>query len=67
MRIIVAALLIIGLFALNVYLYRANRATPLPEGCENLETPQCHGCGIMDCAIKQKLQEKERENEHANI
>ncbi len=64
MRIIIAALLIIGLFALNVFLYRANNATPVPEGCENTEMPQCSGCGIMDCAIKKKLEEKEREEKH---
>lgn len=60
MSTIVAALLVVGLFALNVYLYRANKATPIPEGCENVELPQCHGCGISDCAIKQKMIEKER-------
>lgn len=64
MQVLVAALLIIGLFALNVYLYRANQATPVPEGCENLKTPQCAGCGIMDCAIKQKLIQEERGKEN---
>jgi len=48
---IVAACIIIGLFFLNVWLYRTNKKTPVPEGCENL-TPDCHSCGIKDCSSR---------------
>ena len=53
LSIIVAVILVVGLFGINVWLYRANQATPVPEGCEDL-TPQCATCGIVDCAIRSK-------------
>ena len=43
--------IILALFYINVYLYRANKKTPVPEGCENLK-PDCAACGIEKCAIR---------------
>ncbi len=51
MRAIIAVLLAVGLFLLNVVLLRLNRKTPVPEGCENLK-PDCNACGITDCSMK---------------
>lgn len=55
------AVLIVGvLFSINVWLYRNNKKTPVPEGCENFR-PECGACGIRDCAMRsQFLTEEER-------
>ena len=54
---VVCAILIAGaLLGLNVWLYIANKKTPVPEGCESLK-PDCSGCGITDCAIRRKEEE----------
>ena len=59
MKILVAVLLVMGLFGLNVLLYKKNRETPVPEGCENL-VPDCKACGITDCALRNEfLRQKE--------
>ncbi len=51
MQSIIGVLILLALFIANVYLYRANKNTPLPEGCENLK-PDCAACGIAHCAIR---------------
>ena len=61
MQYLVAVAILVGLFALNVVLYRANKKTPVPEGCENLQ-PDCEACGIQACPIRKV----EREEEHAD-
>ncbi len=34
-----------------------NKKTPKPEGCENLH-PECASCGILDCALREKVLDK---------
>jgi hypothetical protein len=51
MKILFAILIAGSLLGLNVWLYKANKNTPVPEGCENLK-PDCHGCGITDCSLR---------------
>ncbi len=49
-----AVLIAVALVGINVLLYRMNRATPVPEGCENLK-PDCSACGIRDCAVRSQM------------
>ncbi|MBP3867635.1 MAG: hypothetical protein J6D38_00845 [Solobacterium sp.] len=56
MRVLFGILIAAALLGLNVWLYIANKNTPVPEGCENLK-PDCSGCGITDCAIRKKEEE----------
>ena len=51
LRIVVAALLAVGFFALNVWLLRLNQKTPKPEGCEDLKA-ECSACGISECSVR---------------
>lgn len=53
LSVVVAILLVVSLFVLNAWLYKANKNTPVPEGCENLQ-PDCKGCGIKDCAVRKE-------------
>ena len=62
MSYLVACAILVGLFALNVWLYRANQKTPVPEGCENLQ-PDCEACSMQGCPIRKV----EREEDHADI
>lgn len=57
MSVIFAILIAAALLGLNVWLYTANKKTPVPEGCENLK-PDCHGCGITDCTLRRKEEEQ---------
>ena len=57
MNVIFAILIAAALLGLNVWLYTANKKTPVPEGCENLK-PDCHGCGITDCTLRRKEEEQ---------
>ena len=61
MKALIAILLITGLFLLNVWLYRNNQKTPVPEGCENLK-PECSACGIRDCAMRRQFMNEGDEN-----
>lgn len=61
MKVLVAVGLVVGLFLLNAILLRANKKTPVPEGCENL-TPDCNACGIRDCAIKGTYKKENKED-----
>ena len=56
MRVLFAILIAGALLGLNVWLYTANKKTPVPEGCENLK-PDCTGCGITDCTLRNKEEE----------
>lgn len=58
MRILFAILIAGALLGLNVWLYQANRKTPVPEGCETLK-PDCRGCGITDCSLRRKEENRE--------
>lgn len=60
-----------GLYALLIgavlaglagFLTVKNHRTPVPEGCENLK-PDCKGCGIADCAVRQSDAKKEKKGE----
>ncbi|MCR5229569.1 MAG: hypothetical protein K6D03_05540 [Solobacterium sp.] len=56
------AVLVAGvLLGLYVILMTLNKKTPVPEGCENLR-PDCKACGIADCAVRVKYEEKEGAN-----
>lgn len=57
MNSIFAVLIAVALFGVNALLYVLNKKTPVPEGCEDL-TPDCAGCGIMDCAMRRKKEEE---------
>lgn len=66
MRFVLAIGLTVGLFLLVVVSYRLNKKTPVPEGCENLH-PDCHACGIADCAIRDDMMKKIKEElDHGN-
>jgi len=52
---VLAAVIIICLFLMNVWLYDKNKKTPVPEGCENLK-PECGSCGIADCALRSRYE-----------
>ena len=54
MNALYAVLIAFALLALNIWLLRANQKTPVPKGCENL-TPECHGCGITDCELRNSM------------
>ena len=58
MNILFGILIAGALVGLNVWLYAANKKTPVPEGCENLK-PDCRGCGITDCALRRKEENRE--------
>lgn len=60
MNIVLAVGLTVGLFGLVVLLYRMNKNTPVPKGCENLH-PDCQACGISDCAIRDDMMRKIKE------
>lgn len=51
---IAAVLIALALAGVNVALYRMNRNTPVPEGCENLK-PDCAACGIRDCSLRSQI------------
>ncbi len=57
MQVLFAILIAGALLGLNVWLYTANKKTPVPEGCENLK-PDCSGCGITDCTLRNKEEEQ---------
>ena len=57
MSAVFAALIAGALLGLNVWLYTANKKTPVPEGCENLK-PECSACGITDCSLRKKEEEQ---------
>ena len=57
MNAVFAALIAGALLGLNVWLYTANKKTPVPEGCENLK-PECSACGITDCSLRKKEEEQ---------
>ncbi len=59
MNALYAILIALALLALNIWLYRANQKTPVPQGCENLK-PDCHGCGITDCELKNSLENQKK-------
>lgn len=50
MKYVYAVLIVVALFALVIWSYRANKRTPVPKGCENLH-PDCKACGLTDCEI----------------
>lgn len=53
------AILIAGvLFGITIWLYYANKNTPVPEGCEDL-TPNCSACGIASCSLRNAKKETE--------
>jgi len=52
MKVLYGILIVGSLVLLYGFLYLKNRNTPAPEGCENLK-PDCNGCGIKDCALRQ--------------
>lgn len=60
MRTLIAILIMGALIGLNVVLMKKNKATPVPEGCENLK-PDCKGCGIASCEIRSEIEAKEGE------
>lgn len=66
MRALLAALIVAVLFGANVWLYRSNKKTPVPEGCENLR-PECGSCGIKDCAMRGQLMTERKEDNHGNL
>jgi hypothetical protein len=57
-KVLVIIALAGGLLLLNIVLIRANKKTPVPEGCENL-TPDCKSCGIGDCTMRGTFERKE--------
>ena len=65
MKALLAVLIIAVLFGLNVWLYRANKKTPVPTGCENLR-PECNACGIRDCAMRGQFTSGGKEDNHGN-
>ncbi|MBR4455040.1 MAG: hypothetical protein IKS32_02310 [Solobacterium sp.] len=60
MSVLFAILIAASLLGLNVVLYRMNKNTPVPEGCEELK-PDCTGCGITDCTLRRKEEEHEHD------
>ena len=44
-----AILFFAGMVGIYIWLYKANKNTPLPKGCENLKE-QCGGCHDTSCA-----------------
>ncbi|MBW9212148.1 MULTISPECIES: hypothetical protein [Terrabacteria group] len=56
----IAASIAVGLVALNVWLLRANRKTPVPKDCENMK-PDCEACGLLDCEIRNLYKENKVE------
>ncbi len=65
MNYVYAALIFVALFGLVVFSYRANKNTPVPEGCENLR-PECQACGIQDCELRTKVLNKIEEELEKN-
>lgn len=63
MKVLIAVVLVVGLFGVNVFLLRENRKTPVPEGCENL-TPDCKACGIKDCSMRNTLKGEKSDGNH---
>ena len=63
MKVLIAVALVVGLFLVNVFLLRANRKTPVPEGCENL-TPDCNACGIKDCSMRNTFKGENSNGNH---
>ena len=64
MNVVIAILIIIGLFVLNAYLFVKNKHTPVPKGCENL-TPDCGSCGLTDCTSRVKpIRKEENDGNH---
>jgi hypothetical protein len=61
MNVLIAILIVVGLFGINAYLFAKNKHTPVPKGCENL-TPDCGSCGITDCATRTKPIRKEEDH-----
>ncbi|MCH3960946.1 MAG: hypothetical protein LKF53_04225 [Solobacterium sp.] len=61
MKVLIAIVLVAGLFLLNVFLFRKNKHTPVPKGCENL-TPDCGSCGMSDCTSRMKPIRKEEDD-----
>ncbi|HAE15695.1 MAG TPA: hypothetical protein DCG51_04010 [Erysipelotrichaceae bacterium] len=65
MNFIYAILIGAALGALNIFLLKKNRETPVPEGCEDL-SPDCSACGIADCALREHyLNQKGENNQNA--
>ncbi len=60
MKYLIAMLLVGGLFGANVFLYKKNSETPVPEGCEDL-TPDCNACGITDCTLRNRYMKAKEE------
>ncbi len=54
MSALVAMLVAAGLGGLNFLLYKLNKETPVPEGCENLK-PECSACGIANCSLRSQF------------
>ena len=44
-----AILFFATMVGIYIWLYKANKKTPLPEGCENLKE-ECGGCHDTSCA-----------------
>lgn len=66
MQALYAVLIAVVLFALVIVSYYLNKKTPVPEGCENLH-PDCKGCGITSCAIRNDMMKKiEEELDHGD-
>lgn len=61
MSTVYAILIAGGLLAVTIWLYIANKNTPIPEGCENLQ-PDCKACDIATCSLRKKNTEGETKN-----
>jgi hypothetical protein len=48
MRYLIAILFFGTLVGIYIFLYLANKRTPLPPGCENLRA-DCEGCHDVSC------------------
>ncbi len=62
MKIVYAILIVCVLLGITLWLYIANKNTPVPEGCENL-TPDCNACGIASCSLRNKNTKGETKND----
>ncbi|MGP1377190.1 MAG: hypothetical protein ACTTKS_06490 [Bulleidia sp.] len=60
MHTVYALLIGAALAALAGWSVVLNNRTPKPAGCEKL-TPDCKACGITNCAVRIKNEEKEEE------
>lgn len=57
MKYVYAVLIVVALFALVIWSYRANKRIPVPKGCENLH-PDCKACGLTDCELRSNVLNK---------